>query len=371
MPLSFAGLMHHSRLKDRLATHFVPFAEFERDAAAGTLPDFSFIEPNFIAGHGDYHPAIGRAMGPNIEPGIDPPSSILAGEAFLERVFNAYRSGTSESGTNVWNTALLIGWDEPGGTYDHVPPGPVPPPDPAAPAGEFGFKFDRSGYRVPAIIVSPWVEQGSVYNEEYRHTSLIATLRKTWDLGDALTQRDASARTFDHVFTRDTPRDPQTWATIKAQPVPEWTMDHEVTGKALSTLGKSAAPGLIETRQGDGSHTPAPTRRPQHRTHTDAHHRSPQRRRLALLPTTRPRRRCPLSQSRSLCFGFIVLRLDSCGGSCPDSRFQTVSKEECLRRDENATGKKKRPVSRAFLCGAYRDRTGDLRLAKPALSQLS
>ena len=40
------GVIHYSRLKDRLATHFVPFAEFERDAADGTLPDFSFIEPN-------------------------------------------------------------------------------------------------------------------------------------------------------------------------------------------------------------------------------------------------------------------------------------------------------------------------------------
>ena len=87
-------------------------------------------------------PAIGRAVGPGIDLGIDSPSSILAGEAFLERVFNAYRSATSETGANVWNTTLLIGWDEPGGTYDHVPPGPVPPPDPAAPAGEFGFTFD-------------------------------------------------------------------------------------------------------------------------------------------------------------------------------------------------------------------------------------
>ena len=60
-----------------------------------------------------------------------------------------------------------------------------------------GFTFDRSGYRVPAILVSPWVESGSVYNDEYRHTSLIATLRKAWGLGDPLTQRDASARTFD------------------------------------------------------------------------------------------------------------------------------------------------------------------------------
>jgi phospholipase C len=138
---------------------------------------------------------------------------MLGGEAFLERVFNAYRSATAEPGTNVWNTTLLIGWDEPGGTYDHVPPGPVPPPDPAAPAGEFGFTFDRSGYRVPAIVVSPWVEPGSVYNEEYRHTSLIATLRKAWDLGAPFTQRDASSRTM---------------------------------GQALGYLGKDVAPGIIE-----------------------------------------------------------------------------------------------------------------------------
>ena len=245
MPLSFTGVIHYSRLKDRFATHFVRFEEFEKDAAAGTLPDFSFIEPNLISGHGDYHPAFGHALGPNIDPGLDSPSSILSGEAFLERVYNAYRSATSDSGTNVWNTALLIGWDEPGGTYDHVPPPPVAPPDPAAPAGELGFTFDRSGYRVPAIIVSPWVEPGSVYNDEYRHTSLIATLRKTWDLGEPLTGRDATARTFEHVFTLDQARDPHTWPDFRAQPVPEWTMDPEVVGQAVSGLAKAMIPGLI------------------------------------------------------------------------------------------------------------------------------
>ena len=145
MPLSFTGLIHFPRLKDRLATHFVPFAEFERDAAAGTLPDFSLIEPNMMAGHGDYHPAMGRSFSDKVDIEVDNPSSTLSGEAFLEQVFNAYRSATSETGANVWNTALLIGWDEPGGTYDHVPPGPVPPPDPSTPAGECGFTFERSG----------------------------------------------------------------------------------------------------------------------------------------------------------------------------------------------------------------------------------
>ena len=245
MPVSFTGVIHYPRLKDRLATHFVPFDEFEKDAVAGTLPNFSFIEPNMGGGHGDYHPAFGRSFSAQVEIEADPPSSTLLGEAFLERLFTVYRSATSETGTNVWNTALLIGWDEPGGTYDHVPPGPVPPPDPSAPPGELGFTFDRSGYRVPAIVVSPWVASGSVYNEEHRHTSLIATLRKTWGLGEAFTQRDASARTFDHVFSLDTPRDPETWVTVKARPVPEWTMDLEKVGTSLSRLGKAAASGLI------------------------------------------------------------------------------------------------------------------------------
>ena len=73
MPLSFTGVIHFPRLKDRLATHFVPFAEFEKDAAAGTLPDFSLIEPNMMAGHGDYHPAMGRSFSDTVRPGDGQP----------------------------------------------------------------------------------------------------------------------------------------------------------------------------------------------------------------------------------------------------------------------------------------------------------
>ena len=35
MPVSFHGIIHYSRLNDRLATHFVRFEEFEKDASAG------------------------------------------------------------------------------------------------------------------------------------------------------------------------------------------------------------------------------------------------------------------------------------------------------------------------------------------------
>jgi phospholipase C len=243
---SVTGLIHYPRLKDRFATHFVPFAQFEADAASGDLPDFSYIEPTLILGHGDYHPAVSRALGHGVVlPGIDPPSSVLGGEAFLARIYNAYRGMQSPgAGSSIWNTTLLIGWDEPGGTYDHVPPGPVPPPDPSAPEGQLGFTFDRSGYRVPAILVSPWVAEGEVFNQEHRHTSLIATLREQWALGDPLTARDAAARTFSHAFTLDTPRDPGTWPVADPRPVPGYVQEALALGQTLSTLGKATFNGI-------------------------------------------------------------------------------------------------------------------------------
>jgi phospholipase C len=84
-----------------------------------------------------------------------------------------------------------------------------------------------------------------VFNDEYRHTSLIATLRKAWNLGEAFTQRDASARTFDDLFTLETPRDPETWTTVSALPVPAWHLDEVALGNGLSGLGKSMGQGII------------------------------------------------------------------------------------------------------------------------------
>ncbi|HUA45171.1 MAG TPA: alkaline phosphatase family protein [Solirubrobacteraceae bacterium] len=253
MPLSFTGLIHMPRLKERLATNFVPYSQFERDAAEGTLPDFSLIEPNMLSGHSDYHPAFGRSFVPgDMNLPMDPPSSIRGGEAFLARIYDAIRAAASPEGSNAYDTLFFIGWDEPGGTYDHVPPGAVPPPDPSAPAGQLGFKFDRSGYRVPAIVVSPWVDEGIVINDEYRHTSMIATLRKVWDLGDPLTARDAAAAPFDHLLSRETPRDPGSWPDVEALPVPQFHMDTVQMGRALSVLGKTAGSGMLEHAKQSG-----------------------------------------------------------------------------------------------------------------------
>ena len=122
---------------------------------------------------------------------------------------------------------------------------------------------------MPAIIVSPWIEQGTVINDEYRDTSLLATLRKVWDLGDVFTARDAAARTFDHVLSRDTPRDPYIWPDFNPRPVPEWQLTKVQLGEVLSNLGKAIGPGLLEhakqsqlqipTELTDPNHPPTPT----------------------------------------------------------------------------------------------------------------
>ena len=248
MQISFTGMIHHQRLKDRLATHFVPFAQFEADAAKGTLPDFSLIEPGLTIGHNDYHPAEGRALGHGVVvllrlalidlgwgglPGPD--LRRLPGYAVGHRVqclehHPAHRLG------------------RPGGTYDHVP-SRSPPARPVPPRpGEYGFTFDRSGYRVPAIVISPWVAEGQVFNEEHRHTSLIATLREQWNLGEAFTARDAAARTSSRSrLHRWPPRhgpEQNPGRSRPPRPVPAFNEDDLAIGKVLSGLGKTFLDGL-------------------------------------------------------------------------------------------------------------------------------
>jgi len=216
-PLAMTGLIHAARLHGRFATNFFSTDQFLEDAAKGTLPTYSFIEPNFVHGHNDMHPAF-NAVAPGMN--FDPPSSILGGEALLAKVYNAVRSSSSDRGSNAFNTLLMVNFDEHGGTYDHVVPPLVPPPDPSAPVGQMGFSFKRSGIRVPAVAISPWIAERTVVNDEYRHTSVIRTLRERWSLGAPLTGRDAIARDIDPVLSLTDPRSPEKWPDVIPLPVP-------------------------------------------------------------------------------------------------------------------------------------------------------
>ncbi len=179
--INLAGLHHIEMWK----SHAVDREDFFAHAAAGSLPAYSWVEPNMLFGElDDYHP----------------PTDIRAGERLLARIYEAVRNSPQ------WeSTALLVLFDEHGGCYDHVPPPPAPIPDEAP--GEQGFAFDRFGVRVPAIVVSPYTERGTVIADTFHTTSVLRTLRDRFDLGPALTGRDAVAPSLEVAFNRGQARD--------------------------------------------------------------------------------------------------------------------------------------------------------------------
>src|SRR5688572_16713923 len=92
-------------------------------------------------------------------------TNVLYGEELILTIYRALRESPD------WESTLfIITFDEHGGCYDHVP---TPPPHAVAPddlkvppghPGYSGFDFKRYGVRVPAVLVSPWIEKGTVCN---------------------------------------------------------------------------------------------------------------------------------------------------------------------------------------------------------------
>ena len=186
-----------ARIWSELPDHLYSFEEdFIADAMAGRLPNYSFIEPRYFS-----DPLLRRM--PNDQ---HPPHNVLFGERLIARIYDALRNGPG------WEqTLLIITYDEHGGIYDHVPPPPAPPPDDLRPNG---FAFDRYGVRVPAVIVSPWVPPGSIIRptagspHPFDHTSILATLRNLFNLGEPLTARDAAAPDLLHALSLERPNNP-------------------------------------------------------------------------------------------------------------------------------------------------------------------
>ncbi len=190
--MSLARLQFPRLWDPLLQVHFRGIGELEEDAAAGTLPEYSFVEPSFQILPNDGHP----------------PHDVGLGEQFLLRIWKAVSAGKN------WNgTLMVITFDEHGGCYDHVEPPGAKPPDAASNPGEEGFRFDRYGVRVPAILVSPYIEAGTVFRSgtdvPHDHTSILATLRDWMKIpeGEMLTSaRVKDAPTFASILTRSTPR---------------------------------------------------------------------------------------------------------------------------------------------------------------------
>jgi len=151
--------------------NLAPIAEFFVDAAAGTLPSVSYVDPDGWQG------------------AEENPQDIQTGEFFSQLVINAVLNGAA------WDkTLMLFTYDEHGGYYDHVPPVPMVPPDGISPAvvDDFGDRFSWSGFRVPAVVISPWSKADYVSHVVYDHTSFLRLIETKWNL-PALTARDANA----------------------------------------------------------------------------------------------------------------------------------------------------------------------------------
>ena len=185
-PFGIGRYMRHIRSTD----------EFFADADNGTLPSFCIVDPDF------------RAYSE------ENPQDIRKGESFAAEVIRRVMHGRG------WpHTVLIWLYDEHGGYYDHVPPPAAVPPDDIPGRSLVGraslvgrllrplrpdlverketmnagpHHYDRYGFRVPAVIVSPYARPGHVCAEVFDHTSVLKLVEQKWNL-PPLTARDAAA----------------------------------------------------------------------------------------------------------------------------------------------------------------------------------
>lgn len=230
---SLTRIQFYKHLADPfLELHFKGFDDFVADASSGNLPEYSFVEPNFKFNPNDQHPA----------------HNVLAGEKFLHDIW------TAVSTSPKWKSILLlITYDEHGGCYDHcAPPWTATPPDNRKPQQPFNFKFDRYGPRVPAVLVSPYIQAGTVFRSgspdvEYDHTSVIATVRDWLSIPKnkmLRSRRVAKAPTLFSALTLEEAR-----TELPYIPPPRDPTGVQTSDRPLSTLQKAVIQGAIKRDQ--------------------------------------------------------------------------------------------------------------------------
>jgi phospholipase C len=213
-----------------LAPHFEPVTAFFAEAAAGTLPAVSFVDPQLISSSvlaTDEHP----------------PHDIRSGEFFVAQILNAVRNSP-----NWKDSIVLLTYDEHGGFYDHVAPPPAsqagalnpdgidpglcedasnPPTSeqpgggvnctasfheaqalcPSLPAGgpypASCANFNQLGFRVPFLAISPFSKTHYVSHTVGDHTSVLALIEARFLNGESLTARDANANPLLDMFDFD------------------------------------------------------------------------------------------------------------------------------------------------------------------------
>ena len=142
--------------------HFRRYANFAADWNANApVPRVVFVEPEYTDG-------------PHADPNDDhAPTGVGPGQEFLAGLYRTLIGNPAR-----WaKTLMVVTYDEHGGFFDHVPPLPIP-------TTIDGVTLPTTGVRVPAFLISPYVQPGSVFTGSLDHTSLLQLLDDRFTPGE-------------------------------------------------------------------------------------------------------------------------------------------------------------------------------------------
>jgi phospholipase C len=123
---------------------------FFEDCDQGRLPRVAFIDPGF---------------GGDLRTDDHPQGDVRLGQRFLREIFGAFRRSPH------WERgAFILTYDEWGGFFDHVRP---PRLADARASKRLDDDFGQTGFRVPAVLGSPYGLRGGVDHRVYDHTSIL------------------------------------------------------------------------------------------------------------------------------------------------------------------------------------------------------
>jgi phospholipase C len=210
-----AALRFFKKYQRRLVEEIDKIDKFFDSAAAGTLPNVSWIDPDF-----------GLTVYPGPPNDDHPPHDVRHTQNLVSKVYNALIN----AGNDLWSkTLFVVTYDEHGGFYDHVSP------QQWSPADDYN-EFKRYGIRVPAFVISPWVGRQKAYGSQshhlqsreviFDHTSILKTILRRFctpngSIPPNMTARVDAANDLSGLLTETHPRiDYSTAPIIENVPVP-------------------------------------------------------------------------------------------------------------------------------------------------------
>lgn len=168
--------------------------DYFTDLKSGTFPAVALIEPGFESGR-DEHPG----------------NPVQLGAVYDLKLIQAFVSSP------IWkDSVFFLTYDEAGGFYDHVQPMSTVSPDGIAPkdlqSKDPAGDFTRTGFRLPLMVVSPYVKPHFVSHQASDTTAILKFIEQRFNLPN-LTKRDAAQPDLDFFdFTK------AAWATPPTLP---------------------------------------------------------------------------------------------------------------------------------------------------------